>query len=59
MFDATDNLNDEDVKLLKTISDVPAVAIINKTDQETIIDIDYIKSQIDNIVYISAKMAMV
>lgn len=55
VFDATDNLNDEDVKLLKTISDVPAVAIINKTDQETIIDIDYIKSQIDNIVYISAK----
>lgn len=55
VFDATDNLNDEDINLLKTISELPSVAIINKTDRETVIDIEYIKSQIENVVYISAK----
>ena len=34
---------------------MPAVAIINKTGVETVIDIDFIKSHIDNVVFISAK----
>lgn len=55
MFDATHNLNDEDVNLLKTISNLPAVAIINKTDVDTVIDVEFIKSYIKNVVFISAK----
>lgn len=55
VFDATQELNDEDVNLLKSISKLKSIAIINKTDEESIIDIDYIKSYVKNIVLISAK----
>jgi len=55
VFDATDVLNNEDINLLKAISNLPSVAIINKTDKETIIDVEYVKSQVKNVVYISAK----
>lgn len=55
VFDATDELNDEDVNLLKTISSLPSVAIINKTDQTSVIDVEFIKSLVKNVVFISAK----
>ena len=55
VFDATDKLNDEDVNLLKTISSLPSVAIINKTDQTSVIDVEFIKSLVKNVVFISAK----
>lgn len=55
VFDATQELNNEDVNLLKSISGLKSIAIINKTDKESIIDIDYIKSYIKNVVLISAK----
>ncbi|MBQ1992383.1 MAG: tRNA uridine-5-carboxymethylaminomethyl(34) synthesis GTPase MnmE [Clostridia bacterium] len=55
VFDATQELNDEDVNLLKTISDLPSVAIINKTDKEAVLDVELIKSQVKNLVFISAK----
>lgn len=55
VFDATQELIDEDVNLLKTISDLPSIAIINKTDKETVLDVDFIKSQVENVVFISAK----
>lgn len=55
VFDATQELNDEDVNLLKTISDLPSVAIINKTDKEAVLDVELIKAQVKNLVFISAK----
>lgn len=55
MFDATQHLNDEDVNLLKTITNMPAIAIINKTDVETLIDVEFIKKYVENVVFISAK----
>lgn len=55
VFDATQELIDEDVNLLKTISDLPSIAIINKTDKESVLDVDFIKSQVENVVFISAK----
>ncbi len=55
VFDATQELIDEDVNLLKTIKDLPSIAIINKTDKESVLDVDFIKSQIENVVFISAK----
>lgn len=55
VFDATQELIDEDVNLLKTIKNAPSIAIINKTDKEAVLDVDFIKSQIENVVFISAK----
>lgn len=55
VFDATQELIDEDVNLLKTISDLPSIAIINKTDKESVLDVEFIKSQVENVVFISAK----
>lgn len=55
VFDATQELIDEDVNLLKTISKLPSIAIINKTDKETVLDVDFIKSQVENVVFISAR----
>lgn len=55
VFDATQELINEDVNLLKTISDLPSIAIINKTDKESVLDVDFIKSQVENVVFISAK----
>ena len=55
VFDATDELNVEDVNLLKTISFLPSVAISNKTDQTSVIDVEFIKSLVKNVVFISAK----
>ncbi len=55
VFDATKELIDEDVNLLKTIKDLPSIAIINKNDKESVLDVEFIKSQIENVVFISAK----
>lgn len=54
VFDGTEELSDEDKKLLDKIADVPAVAIINKTDIDCKIDIDYVKNKIEHTILISA-----
>lgn len=55
VFDSSEELIDEDIKLIDSLCDVPAIAIINKTDLERKIDIEYIKKRIPYIVEISAK----
>ena len=55
VFDSSAPLNDEDRELISLLEDAPAVAIINKTDLEMKIDIDYIRSRVRHIVFISAK----
>lgn len=55
VFDGSSELSNDDKKLLISLTDIPSVAIINKTDLENIIDIEYIKQYVENIVYISAK----
>ena len=40
---------------LSLIKDCPSVAVINKSDLETAIDMDYIKKNVRNVVFISAK----
>ena len=54
VFDASRELGDEDKELLEEIKDMPAIAIINKSDLENKIDIEYIKSKIEQVVFISA-----
>ncbi len=55
VFDASEDLRDEDRELLELLSDAPAVAIINKSDLESRIDSDFIRSKIRHVVFISAK----
>lgn len=55
VFDNSRELDSEDIELLESAKNVPAVAIINKTDLEQKLDINYISNIISNIVYISAK----
>lgn len=54
VFDNSRELDSEDKLLLKAANDVPSVAIINKTDLPQKIDINYISSVINKIVYVSA-----
>lgn len=54
VFDSSQELNEQDYELISMIENVPSIAIINKTDLPTNIDIEYISSKFKHIVYISA-----
>ena len=54
VFDNSQTLDEDDYKLLELSTEVPTIAIINKTDLDNKLEIDNIKSKINNIVYISA-----
>ena len=54
VFDASRSLDDDDHSMLELIGDVPSVAVINKSDLSTVIDVEYIKSKVNEVVYISA-----
>lgn len=54
VFDASRELDSDDIELIKTAQSLPSVAIINKSDLENKIDDEYIKSKIENVVYLSA-----
>ena len=55
VFDSTQELDSEDISLISLIKDCPAVAVVNKTDGENRLDINYLNSHIENVVSISAK----
>lgn len=54
VFDNSKRLSIEDKLLIDSAKDVPSIAIINKTDLENKLDIEYIAKNIDYIVNISA-----
>ena len=54
VFDNSQTLGEDDFELLELSAQVPSIAVINKTDLENELDINKIKSKIDNIIYISA-----
>lgn len=54
VFDSSVPLTSEDIGLIEEIKGIPCVAVINKSDLESKIDMSYIKNEFDNIVYISA-----
>ena len=54
VFDNSRELDSEDLELIEMSREVPTVAIINKTDLQAKLDINKIKSDISNIVYVSA-----
>lgn len=55
MFDYNRSLDDDDKELIESASEVPCIAIINKTDLDKQLDTEYIESKIKNVVYLSAK----
>ena len=40
--------------MLELLGDVPSVAVINKSDLSSVIDVDYIKTKVNEVVFISA-----
>ena len=55
MFDASRQLDENDLELLSVLSDTPSVAVINKTDLDIMIDTERIKQSAARCVYISAE----
>lgn len=55
VFDSSQELSAEDQEILDASDQIPAIAIINKTDLQQTLDIDIIKEKIQDIVYMSAK----
>lgn len=55
VFDSSEELTDEDIKLIESLKDVPSIAIINKTDLQRKIDTEPIRKNISEIIEISAK----
>lgn len=56
VFDSSEELSSEDEDLIESVKEVPCLAVINKCDLETKLDIKYIESKFPKIAYISAKM---
>ncbi len=54
VFDGGTTLDAEDKEIIELVKNLPAIAIINKNDLQSKIDIEYIKENISQIVYISA-----
>ena len=54
VFDNSSTLESFDFQLLETAKDVPTIAVVNKTDLPSKLDINKIESFIDNIVFVSA-----
>lgn len=54
VFDGSRQLDDDDLNMLELIRDVPSIAVINKTDLDNIIDVEYIKERVSDIVYTAA-----
>lgn len=58
VFDSSTPLDNEDKMIIDEIGDTPSVAVINKSDLESKIDIAFIESKFKYIVNISAKKGM-
>ena len=55
LFDSSQSLSEEEIQLIDKVKDTPCIAVINKTDLENHLNIEYINKNIKHIVYISAK----
>ncbi|MEG1027856.1 MAG: GTPase, partial [Oscillospiraceae bacterium] len=55
VFDSSNEITQEDKNIIEIAKNKPSIAIINKTDLPSKIDIDYIKENFNSIIMISAK----
>lgn len=53
VFDNSRELDEDDYALIESAKLVPSIAVINKTDLDNKLDIEYISKNIKYIVYIS------
>lgn len=49
VFDSSQALNEEDRLLIESVQDTPAVAVVNKSDLENVIDLEYIKNLLNKL----------
>ena len=54
VFDSSTPLSQEDYDLIEAVGAIPSIAVVNKTDLNLKIDIEYIKNKFKHIVFISA-----
>ncbi len=54
VFDGSRPLDEDDISLIEGLADKPTIAVINKSDKQLSIDIEYISNKIKHIVYTSA-----
>ncbi len=55
VFDASQPLSEDDRNLIQSLEEIPAIAIINKTDLASHIDLEYIGRYMKHVVLISAR----
>ncbi len=55
VFDGSLPIDSEDISLLEKIGDIPAIAVVNKSDKGRLTELDDIKKYIPNVVELSAK----
>lgn len=55
VFDSSNELTKDDFELIEAVKNLPAIAVINKTDLKPKMDTQFVEEQIGEVVYISAK----
>ncbi|HIZ56486.1 MAG TPA: tRNA uridine-5-carboxymethylaminomethyl(34) synthesis GTPase MnmE [Firmicutes bacterium] len=55
VFDSSESLTEEDLLLIEDVSEHPCIAVVNKSDLETKMDLDFLKSRFSSMVFVSAK----
>ncbi len=55
VFDSSEELSEDDKKIISALTEKKTVALLNKSDKSKIADVNYLKSHFKNIIEISAK----
>lgn len=55
VFDNSSVLTDDDIQIIDSLNGIPCIAIVNKTDLNNKLDIDFIKEKFSEVVFMSAK----
>lgn len=59
VFDSSEELSEDDRKIINALSDKKAIALLNKSDKERMADSDYLNEHFENIIEISAKNSQI
>ena len=59
VFDSSEELSEDDRKIINALSDKKAIALLNKSDKERMADFDYLNEHFENIIEISAKNSQI
>ena len=55
VFDSSEELSEDDRKIINALSDKKSIALLNKSDKERLADIEYLKKHFRYVIEISAK----